>query len=294
MAYRVNLTNQNFNVTTDAIWRTWVQFVHDGLAAAGWVQTADTGQINISTALATTAVSQNRGYEIWRMADTLQATKPVFMKLEYGSGAAGNTPTIWLTVGTGSNGSGTITGIVFARQNYSGNLNATTAQFLFSGDTNRFTLSFNNQSNANQHLVIGIERMKDSALEDIGDGVLVVANAAFINATSGQANFATCPFTGVLPAVEQNGGCLIPSTDSTLDGVDVAFFPPIFFNFGKTVYHGKNFFGYRNNEIADQSIEACPVGDETIDYFCFGSQIQAGWLNFFSISRNNNRVMMRY
>src|SRR5262245_52043536 len=96
---------------TDAHFRAWPQWIHDKLSAAGWVQTSDTGQIDLTTVVKPAAVSTSQGYEIWRMADSLQATFPVFMKLEYGSGASSaNNPQIWITLGTGSNGSGTLTG----------------------------------------------------------------------------------------------------------------------------------------------------------------------------------------
>ena len=45
------------------------------------------------------------GYEIWRFADST-----LYLKFEYGTAGTSNYPQMWVTVGTGSNGSGTITG----------------------------------------------------------------------------------------------------------------------------------------------------------------------------------------
>lgn len=65
-------------VTTDAAFRTWGLAYNAKLAAAGLVQTADTGQIDWATVLAATAINTVQGYEIWRFDDALQATVPVF------------------------------------------------------------------------------------------------------------------------------------------------------------------------------------------------------------------------
>jgi len=99
--------------TTDAKFRTWGLAMSTAMAAAGFVKTADTGQIDWATVAKPTAVNTTAGYEIWRFNDTLQATAPIFIKIWYGSGgsvASGNTPSTWLNVATGSNGSGVVTG----------------------------------------------------------------------------------------------------------------------------------------------------------------------------------------
>jgi hypothetical protein len=98
---------------TDAEFRAWGSAIATALAAIGLVQTSDTGQINWTTVLTPSATNQTRGYEIWRFNDSLQATAPIFIKLEYGSGnqnASG--PAVIFTVGKGSNGSGTITDVI--------------------------------------------------------------------------------------------------------------------------------------------------------------------------------------
>lgn len=89
--------------------RSWGSAISTALNAVGLVKTADTGQIDWTTVQGTTTTNQKRGYEIWRFADSLQATRPVFIKLEYGSGANTTNPQIWLTVGTATDGAGTIT-----------------------------------------------------------------------------------------------------------------------------------------------------------------------------------------
>lgn len=100
---------------TDAAFRAWGSAISAGIAAAGWVQTADTGQINWSTVTGPGTVNQNvvAGYEIWRMNDDLQASYPCFLKLQYGSGPNssghyGKSPNLTLSIGTASDGAGSL------------------------------------------------------------------------------------------------------------------------------------------------------------------------------------------
>lgn len=98
--------------TTDAKFRTWGSAVSAALLASGLTNTADTGQINWTTVTKPVATTTKAGYEIWRFNDSLQSTKPIYFRLDYGSNgvASGNSPCTWLTVGTGTDGAGTITG----------------------------------------------------------------------------------------------------------------------------------------------------------------------------------------
>lgn len=94
----------------DANFRAWGLDLSAAFAEVGLVQTADTGQIDWVTVLRP-AISTAAGYEIWRYTDS-----SVFMKIEYGTGNGASSPGMWLTVGTGSNGSGTLTGTVSDRR----------------------------------------------------------------------------------------------------------------------------------------------------------------------------------
>lgn len=77
-------------------------------------KTTDTGQINWST-VTRPAANSAAGYEIRRFNDSLQATAPIFIKLEFGTAGNAAMPSIWVTVGTGTNGAGTLTGSVTQR-----------------------------------------------------------------------------------------------------------------------------------------------------------------------------------
>lgn len=96
---------------SDALFREWGEELHDELVAAGLVQTADTGQIDWGT-VTRASINSDAGYEIWRFDDTLQATAPIFIKLMYGTGSNASAPRLRLQVGTGTDGAGTLTGVV--------------------------------------------------------------------------------------------------------------------------------------------------------------------------------------
>lgn len=94
--------------STDVNFRNYCQMWHDNFAASGMVQTADTGQINLSTVAMPSAINQSRGYEVWRFNDSFQATAPIFVKVEYGSSSAVGSLQMWVTVGTSSDGIGSL------------------------------------------------------------------------------------------------------------------------------------------------------------------------------------------
>jgi hypothetical protein len=91
---------------TDANFRSWINFVHDMMIAAGWVQTADTGQINFATVTAPGAANTKQGYAIYAMDDALAATYPILLKWGFGSAGAADRPGLWFMVGTHSDGAG--------------------------------------------------------------------------------------------------------------------------------------------------------------------------------------------
>jgi len=99
----------------DAEFRQWVDAHSAVIQASGMVKTADTGQIAIPCVAVRPAINLAAGYEIYRMDDTQQANFPVFLKIEYGIGSVATRPALYITCGTGTDGAGTITGVLHAR-----------------------------------------------------------------------------------------------------------------------------------------------------------------------------------
>lgn len=108
-------TSGVFSNASTTTMNTWINAVCAALfTTLGVTQTSDTGQVWSSGGGATgtlpSAANTSAGYVIGRFNDSLQSSYPVFFKLEFGTGSAVADPTIWITVGTSSNGSGTING----------------------------------------------------------------------------------------------------------------------------------------------------------------------------------------
>jgi hypothetical protein len=98
-----------------ANFRAWGLAFSNALTAVGFIKSADTGQINWASVNKSGSTDTAAGYEIRYLNDSLHGTAPIYVKIEYGNGVVHTYPSIWITVGTGSNGSGTITGIFVAR-----------------------------------------------------------------------------------------------------------------------------------------------------------------------------------
>jgi hypothetical protein len=178
--------------STTALFRAWVQFIEDTIVTTGgWVNTADTGQLNIASAAIPTATNQKSGYRVYRMNDALQATNPVFMRIDFGSGASINNPSIWITVGTGSDGAGVITGIRFnggAQSSpttgaISSNPSAVNRSY-GSADSARLQLGMFIQSTVGLVLLFSIERTRNADGTLNGTGVIMAyrdAGASYLN-----------------------------------------------------------------------------------------------------------------
>jgi hypothetical protein len=107
-------TNTQIAQTSNATFQAWVNEIYTGLVTqCGITQTGDTGQMAVPCVTATPGAGNTAvGYYIFRFNDTLQATKPIFFRIDFGSSSAGAAdPMMWLTVGTSTDGAGNITGL---------------------------------------------------------------------------------------------------------------------------------------------------------------------------------------
>lgn len=167
--------------STDADFRSWAQGVHDKIVGVGLVQTADTGQINFSTVTKPGAANTAAGYAIYRFDDALQATLPVFIKMEYGTGGAVDRPGTWITVGSSTNGSGTLSG-GSARKQISPSQSktaGTTLDTYCSGTSSRLSLVTNYDPAGTTAFAMGhfVERLRTPAGVETADGVLIYSTA---------------------------------------------------------------------------------------------------------------------
>lgn len=154
--------------------QSWSGAIHNAFIAFGWTQAPDSGQTIPSAA--GSVPSNAYLYVIYKAADSLASTMPVYVKFEYGYSST--SPRIRFTVGTSSNGSGTITGVVTTSTPWeittAAEINqgaSTTFPSYFSGSGGEFRMYMWSTSTASTYpsTVFGIERSKTSGGADSAD-----------------------------------------------------------------------------------------------------------------------------
>jgi hypothetical protein len=208
--------SDNYEMNTDAHFRLWGLKLSLAIQACGLVMTADAGQINWAT-VTVAAASTSAGYEIYRFNDALQATAPVFIRFDYGTGMYGQAG-FWFTVGSGSNGAGTITGNPVASdkgEHYANGSNAT----IVSGGTSWIAICLGTVIQYSYTIVILIERTHDGAGADTAEGVMVVSRLGTV-----QAQWLWLPASG-RAQTETNFGVMMPQIGGSSSGSYVAIYP---------------------------------------------------------------------
>lgn len=100
----------NLSATTDSNYRAMGQgFKTFFTSVLGLTQTADTGQADWATAIKPVATGFGH-YEIYRLNDSGQATRPLFIKVRYGVGNPATGASVQFDIGEGSDGAGNLTG----------------------------------------------------------------------------------------------------------------------------------------------------------------------------------------
>lgn len=178
---------QTFTVAANqgsaAAFKAWGQALSNALQALGTLtKTADTGQIDWSTNPAVPAAGVSAGYEIYAFNGALQASAPIYFKVEYGTNTTSGRPQIWVTVGTGTDGAGTLTsmaGTNVSVTNRNGMLTNTTSQAtadgcMVTGDADTLVIAmwtFNNGP-VQAHGVFWCERVRDINGDATADGFI--------------------------------------------------------------------------------------------------------------------------
>lgn len=240
---------------SDGDFQTWIQGIQAQLAAAGTVvKTSDTGQINSAT-VTRAGTSTAAGYEIYKFQDSMQASFPVFFKIEYGQGAVADRPSLWITVGTGSNGSGTISTQVGTRKQIFPAVSKTAGATLTSyccGRPDGIGL-YTHYDPATNTFAYGffIERSKDGSGNNTTDCILTYMNTSSGNGGQIQA----IPYAGTVPGVQAAGPglaiALILGGGVSVFGANVALIPWITL-LGKVVF-GMMLCSFRAADITQQN-----------------------------------------
>lgn len=205
---------------TTATFRAWGSAISAALTAVGLVQTADTGQINWTTIASPVGSATSAGYEIWRFNDTLQATKPIFIKIEYGTGSTVSTPQMWVTVGTATDGAGTLSSAPGTGTSISSRLTlGSTSNSVSGSPTGNCYVTTPDSSVVAALLWAGVhaswggmfflvERTRDADGTPNGDGYILIASKSGASNDS-QVTFEQRHFSSLLAPV-QKGSVLAP------------------------------------------------------------------------------------
>jgi hypothetical protein len=176
---------------SDANFRVWGKGLSDALAAAGLTQTSDTGQINWATVTAPVASNGVGGYEIWRFNDAAHSTLPIFIKLEYAAGTTTvSRPSMYITVGTASDGAGNISGTtLLPRIQMNGTNNGTTSTVVsfacYNTDTGALWFGLNPVGSPGTGWFFGVFRWADSAGNVGAEGCTILRQVAGSTAVGG-------------------------------------------------------------------------------------------------------------
>jgi hypothetical protein len=232
--------------------RPHVAFFEAVMAAGTWTQTADTGQTASGSFAASTGTLTAAGYQVWKMADALQGTFPVFVKFEFGSGAVANTLGIWITIGTGSNGSGTITGILGQRNGLLGQATSATSYPSYGAATTSSACAFHNYTTAtqNNNILWSIERTKDGSGANTSAGVIF---AGAYGAPNGiLTGFQYLPFSGTIRAMQANPtiAASIAGLGTLVDGANIGALPLLPMGQTGPTEPGLNLLMYFGTDIA--------------------------------------------
>ncbi len=198
--------------SSNADFQAFVQAVQAALTAVGWTKTTDTGQINSAT-VANPAAGVVGGYEVYAMSDTLQATKPVLLRLDYAASsgtAAGHGLNVTIGLG-GSDGAGNLLAPKSATLDARpyGNVASSTYSLRTSGASNRLALfgGCGLAFVAGSPFGFAVERSHADDGTDSTDGAFLVTMNSYAPAYGGGGSLpgwscAYVPFTGAVPPAQ--------------------------------------------------------------------------------------------
>jgi hypothetical protein len=281
MAVATKITGAQAAYDTDAEFRTDTLAIHNALkAAGGLVQTADTGQTDF-----TANTRAAGGYTVYRFNDPDQASYPLYLRIDW-TPAATSRPGFSFTLGTGSNGAGTITGVMRSSYQISGGGAGLAAglcdNYISIGDGYLYVvLGIIAGSPGNQvSCMLSIERPTDESGVVHGDeGVVVFATGA--NAKS----YSVHPQGGVTlgPATGSPISSALPwSFWDDQAGADTAIMPAPYMIKGKVRFHRMAFLrsGRVSYGIAfDATILGATRKMISIDQNYYNNSDPNGWLS---------------
>ncbi len=287
------------NVTNDANFRAWGSYISARMDAVGLTMTADTGQINWTTVLNPGATNTFAGYEIRTFTDSLQASAPVYFKIEYGEGTSADAPCVRVQFGSGSNGTGTLTGNLSTIY-YSAVSSVTGACIAQgSGGTARFCMvgGFTTTASGTYGMWFGFERSKDATGADTTEAVLL----QFGQVTGASGAEGNARIWGVWNTSTGNVGlttahtapCLFPPGTTGVTGTQTVI-APIMHTKGVWMNPCLNWAGYYTGDIVALSSPSIYMYGTLHTYFALQAANAASANAFQGVGGGTEALLMRY
>lgn len=174
--------------------KQWAQAISTAFSTFGWLQSADTGQVNWSS-ISGVPGTNSYVYEIWQPNDGLAN---YYVKVEYGNVGGSNCPAARLSLGTVTNGAGTLSGLSFGpvgvcNTQWTGSAPftppSTTVQYEcnFSGTAGRIgVMMWRNTTATNGNWMFAIERSLNSSGAYTGTYVTLYVGGQSLPANNNQ------------------------------------------------------------------------------------------------------------
>lgn len=298
-------------MTTDARFRAAAGFVEDTLVTTGgWLLSTETGDTAPASLAHPTATNQKKGFRVYKTNDGLTQ---VYMRIDFGStdATSGNGFGMWLTLGTGSDGAGTLSGIFF---NGGGSAGATVGAGNTAGttggvnsygsaDTGRLQLGLFVSSASGNIICVSLERTKDSVGADDSNGILLSCRAGSTTSIWGSTVVtAAVPISayrvvagGTQPTFELGLSFVLTRNDpSETFGSDVGTGLLQFFK-GKSVQPGLGICVVNSTDASAEGNFTQTIYGATRTYQHLNS-LQAAVANSATtaVARTSSRICMRY
>ena len=200
----------------DAEFRANCLLFHQGIVSGGFDNCDCPNQIDFDTVTHTVTANQKLGFRIYKFTDALQATTPIYFRVDYGNGAYGVDPSWWITAGfayepsgsmypSGSEYSGTIsTGNPTLPERLAGYRNeVNVASCSFSGDGSQYAASLFYQAYWFDALFT-IERTKDDEGNDDARGFLMSIFGGVPDGVSSQVKYISGSTSGIGVTIARN------------------------------------------------------------------------------------------
>lgn len=243
--------------------RAWAADLHAALIACGWTQSTDTGQVDVST-MALPSVGTSGGYRIYYMNDSLHATNPIYMRVEFWNESGVTAFGMHIMLGFSTNGAGTINSTnKTALLSFIVPANTANSTWFSSGGGGGFRLAYS-LSTASSISWGVIERTLDSTGAPTGEGLAILRMI-------GGAYFSQTIYpTGVLPGTSTRCQALITdSAATTADGTNV-YVSPVF-PVGRGVHNPfKGILCYYNVDLTNANLTSIMVYGAAHDYHPYG------------------------